>query len=329
MANLIHNNLIKELSVLGKDASLSISQRQKVRDQLFKKMGQANLIDAVATQTEVEDLVMPLQQIKSIFSPKRIVFGIPATSGMVAAVFIVTFATGAFAQSAKPGDLLFGVRKALEAVQIAFVSDPIQKAEIQLAIVNDRLMALESTDKARISVILAESQKALTNAQGTLSGLSTDRDLNNKLKTLIESQKGVLSTLAKGNLSTTATRDTLLAMRSQLDQLINPKSSNNDVIVSIPAADDINQTEFLGGLTTSYGVPVLAYQGKIYKLIGVAVDLTSYVGSTDVQVFGSLNGDTITVHRVYIHNRLIWENTPDKDNNNLSWVEGDQNSSLR
>ena len=85
MTNLNHDNLIKELSILGKDARLSITQRQKIRDQLFKKMGQVNLIDAVTTQTEVGDLVMPLSTLQRLFRPKSISFGIPATAGMVLA----------------------------------------------------------------------------------------------------------------------------------------------------------------------------------------------------------------------------------------------------
>jgi len=338
MTNLNHDNLIKELSILGKDARLSITQRQKIRDQLFKKMGQVNLIDAVTTQTEVGDLVMPLSTLQRLFRPKSISFGIPATAGMVLAIFVVTFATGAFAQSAKPGDPLFGVRKALETVQIALTTDPANRATLKMNIVNDRIKALENADSSNLSIALNESKKALASAQASISTLGSDKELTTKLKTVIESQKTTLSAIAKGTVSNEDAKKTILAMRDQLDKLITPvtdkpadtKTTDTAVVAVKPEIiDDANRTSFYGSLTTSYGSPALFENGKAYVLAGVSIDLMQYIGSQSVSIVGHLNGKILTVTKITINSKLIWENTPDKDDNNLSWVEGDQNSSLR
>lgn len=336
MTILTPDNLIKELSVLGKDATLSLTQRQKIRDQLFKKMGQVDLIDAVQTHTEVNGLVMSLRQLQSLFQPRRVSFSAPATAGMVLAVFVVTFATGAFAMDDRPGDPLFGVRKALEAVQIALVSDPAQKAEMQLAIADNRLQGLETVDSAKLGVVLQESKKALTNAQTAISGLKTtdgksNTDLINKLKTLIDNQKATLTTITKSGGATEDIQKTILAMRGELDALItkDTKSAIDNSAVTKPVVDDTNRTVFYGSLVTNYGVPSLLENGKIYTLAGIGTDITGYLGVSNVVINGKLSGKILTVSKITINNKLIWENTPDKDINTLSWVEGDKNTSLR
>jgi len=328
-----HDNLIKELSILGKDANLSITQRQRIRDRLFKKMGQANLIDAVQTHTEVGDLVMSLQQLQRLFTPKRIVLGIPATVGIVMAVFLVTFTTGAMARTAQPGDPLFGVKKAFEAVEVALTTDPAQRAAVQLSIVNDRIHALENADSSQVPALLAESQKAIDSAQTSLSSLSPDNDLNTKLKTLIESQKNILSGIATGNVNGDEVKKTILAMRDQLDKLIQPLTSQpttaNTAAGEATVATPTNGFVTLAGTIGSYTAkPTLMVSGKRYYLAGSTIDLISYMGSDRAVVSGYLNGDTITLTELTINGRLIWEQ-PTLDNNpvdnNLPGVEGGQN----
>ncbi|MFA5010250.1 MAG: DUF5667 domain-containing protein [Patescibacteria group bacterium] len=332
-----HDNLIQEISILGKDAKLSLTQRQAIRDRLFKKIGQTTLIDAVQTQTEVEDLVMPLPSLRRLFTPRRVVLSIPATAGMVAAVFVATFATGAMAQTAQPGDPLFGVKKVFETVQVALATNPSARAAVKLAIVNDRLRALENADTTQVAVILAESQKALTSAQTTLSTLPADKDLNTKLKTLIESQKTVLATLAKGDVSTDDTKKTLLAMRDQLDKIIAPVGTVTPITdTEKPAVVDTTPTQ---GFVTLYGSigsysakPTLMVGDKRYYLVGATINLISYMGFERAAVSGVLNGDTITLSKLTINGQTIWE-APSLNNNpvdnNLPRVEGDQNSSPR
>ena len=94
--------LEQDLTILGKGAHLSLAQRQKIRDRLFKQMGQLDLIESMRTRSAAEDLVMPLNQLKTIFRPQKIMLGLPATVGLIATVFVATFTTGAIARDADP-----------------------------------------------------------------------------------------------------------------------------------------------------------------------------------------------------------------------------------
>lgn len=339
MTNL-HDNLVQDLGTLGRDAVLSLSQRQKIRDRLFKKIGQIDLLDAVQTHTEVRDMVMPLQQLRSIFQPRQTNLSIPATVGVVFSVFLVTFTTSAFAQDAKPGDPLFGVRKAFEAVQVALVSDPAKKAELRIAIADDRLQNLQTIDGKQLEAVLQESKKAITSAQTTITALKgtdakTSTDLINKLKALIDNQKITLTTIAKDGGANEEIKKSVLAIRNELDALL-PKDvvatkTGNDattVATDTETSGPVGPSQYYGTLTTSYGQLAININGKIYLIIGPTMDLTNSIGSS-VQVYGQVVGKSITTYQLYINNKLIWENTPDKDNNNLPRVEGDQNTSLR
>lgn len=337
MPTLSHDNLIKELSVLGKEANLSLSQRQAIRDRLFKKMGQVSLIDAVATHTEVEDLVMPLTQLQRLFTPKRIVLSLPATVGMLATVFVATFATGALAQTAQPGDPLFGIRKTFENIQIALASDPEARATLKLNIVNDRIRALENADSSQVAVILNESKRALASAQASLSGLSTDKggDLNTKLKAIIESQKTALATIAKGTVSNDEAKKTILAMRDQLDKLITPAviddqpiDGTTDIVAVAPTTPANGFVTLTGSIGSYTAKPTLMVGDKRYFLVGSTVNLIAYMGSSRAVVSGILSGDTITLTKLTINGQVVWE-VPTLDNtpvdSNLPRVEGTQN----
>ena len=144
---------MQELSILGRGAHLSLTQRQKLRDRLFKQIGQLDLIDAMQTKTAAADLVMPVNRLASIFRPQRIMLGLPATVGLIVTVFIATFTTGALARDAAPGDPLFRVRKVIENVEIALTTDPARRATLRLAIADDRLKALSATGEAQLGTL--------------------------------------------------------------------------------------------------------------------------------------------------------------------------------
>jgi len=311
-----------------------LTQRQAIRDRLFKKIGQSTLLDAVQTQTEVNDLVMPLNQIQRLFSPKRIVFSLPATISVVASIFVATFATGAMAQSARPGDPLYGVRNAFENVRVAMISDPSEKAALQLSIVNDRIRALETADGSKVQTILNESKKALASAQATISTITGEKagDLNTKLKTLIESQKTALTTIAKDNVSNDEVKKTVLAMRDQLDKLITPTDTKPvvDTTPAVAVAPTSGFVTFTGSIGSYTAKPVLSVGEKRYYLVGATnINLISYMGSTRAVVSGTLSGDTISLTKLTIAGQLVWEQ-PTLDNNpvdsNLLGVEGDKTS---
>ncbi|MFH0905570.1 MAG: DUF5667 domain-containing protein, partial [bacterium] len=275
MTKLHPEQLEKDLSILGKNAVLSLTQRQKLRDRLFKQIGQLDLVEAMQTHTEAGDLVMPLNKLRYIFRPQRIVFGLPATAGVVVAVFLATLTTGAMAQSARPGDPLFGVRRTFETVQIALTTNPAKKAEMKLAILGDRLQDLQTVDGKNLEVVLQESQKAIASAQSAITDLKgadteTSAGLVAKLKALIDNQRTTLATTIKGGVGNAELTKSFLAMRDELDILLptdNPQPTNdktNSVAAAmpVPVIDDTSRTNFYGSLTTNYGAPALFENGK-------------------------------------------------------------------
>lgn len=348
MSNLQHDNLAEQLSILGKNAQLSLTSRQRVRDQLFKKIGQLDLVDAVQTNTEVPGLIMPLAALLSIFKPRRVSFGLAATSGIAMGLAALTFATGALAGNADPGSgVFYTVRKALETAQVALVSDPEKKAELKLSFATDRLQSLATTNPESLQVALEESKKALAEAQLAVSSplvkSAAKEDLNTKLATIIGNQKTLLTTIIKDNLTSDSVKEGIIAFRNELDKLveedvtgttitlvdptakqpalvIEPPKPTPDVTVIIPAS-------FRGTFIASYGRPAINTGAKVYVLTNVTGEFTEYLGTRNAEAYGKLVDGSLVVDKLFIDSKLVWE-TPSKINNNLPWVEGDQNNHL-
>src|SRR3989344_5826462 len=312
----IHDNLVQELGVLGKDAHLSLSQRQKIRDRLFKQIGQLDLIDAMQTKVETADLVMPVNKLANIFRPQKIMLGLPATVGLLATVFVATFTTGAIANDAQPGQPLFGVRKAFENVEIALTTDPARRATLRLAIADDRLKALGSSDQAQLSDVVRESQLALENARSAVTALqnssgdaTTSADLVNKLKSFVDAQRGVLKTIIDGNIGKDDVRQSILAMRDDLEKLIPAVSATpatGDTTPATPKVVTDGSVMLVGNIGTYTAKPTLMIGSTRYFLVGSAVNLIPYMGSTNATVFGVLEGDTIQLSKLLIGGQVIW-----------------------
>lgn len=317
-----------------------MSQRQKVRDKLFKKIGQLDLIDAVETKTEVGGLVMPLANLLSIFKPRRITLSLPATAGVVAAVFLGTFTTGALARNAAPtSGLLFTVRKAFESVEVSLQSDPTKKAELKLAIANDRVKFLETTPEHKLDTVLEESKKAIANAQTAVSSVEGDStELNAKLAAILDTQKNILTTISKGDLADATVKEEIVAFTEDLEKLITKPLTKTtprkeDVAKVAPTQTveaPVATSSYYGTLVTSYSRPALRTSTGIIILTGSPVPLDAYIGRSNVNVFGPLSVDGyLTVRKITIDSKLIGE-TSDKNISNIdsSWVEGEQNTSL-
>ncbi len=332
-----NENLVRELSILGKGAHLSMSQRQKVRDQLFKKIGQLDLIDAVETKTEVGGLVMPLQTLLSIFKPRRMTLSLPATAGVVAAVFLGTFTTGALARNAAPtSGLLFTVRKAFESVEVSLESDPTKRAEIKIAIANDRIKFLENAPEHKLDTVLEESKKAIASAQTAVSSVEGENtDLDSKLAAIIHAQKDILTTISQGDLADAGVKEEIVAFKETLENIVTkstPKAVVKKEAVTKVAPDEapLVTTSFYGTLVTSYGRPALRVPQGVLVLVGSPVSLDGYIGRSNVNVIGDLSVDgNLTVRKITIDSKLIGEISDENINNaDLSGVEGEQNTSL-
>ncbi|MEZ4210387.1 MAG: DUF5667 domain-containing protein [Patescibacteria group bacterium] len=340
MSRIPTDNLVKELSILGKDAQLSLTARQRVRDQLFKKMGQLDLIDAVQTKTEVDGLVMPLQKLLTIFKPQRVSFGVPATLGIVLSAFALTVTTGAFALNAQPGaGVLYTVRKAMEDVQVALVADPAKKAELKLSIASNRLDQLQSTDPRVLQIALADSRKALAEVQTALASLDDTEDaaaLTAKLATIIGSQKDLLATIVKDQIGDETVQKGIVELRNELDALLptenKPTTSPTQTVataVTQPTQTPPATSKPTGTLITAAGVPALKTDQAIIIFSNLpAGSLSQYIGSANVSISGSATNTGFQVSKVFIDSKLVWE-LPTKIEESLPRVDGDQNQSLR
>jgi hypothetical protein len=332
-----HDNLAADLSILGKKAVLSMSARQRVRDNLFKKIGQIDLIDAVQTKTEVPGLVMPLSRLISIFKPAtQVRFSWGATTAVGLAVMALTFTTGALANNAEPGSgVFYTVRKALESAQIALQTDPAKKAELQLAIANNRLQTLQSADPKNLQAVLDESRKALTDAQTAVSSLdkgAASEDLSAKLTAIISSQKVILTTILEANPDNDAIQKGALAVRDALDKLLPADETPATITVTdlpassaLPAEPAVSQGNPQGTLITAGGLPALNTGQSILTINNIPAGvLSQYVGSSKTEVVGTVSGTAIEAAKIFIDSKLVWE-TPSKNNNNLPGVEPSQN----
>ncbi len=302
-------NLEKDLSVLGRSARLSLTQRQKIRDKIFKQIGQLDLIDSMQTKTESLDLVMSVNKLQDIFRPRRIMLSLPATIGLIATVFVATFTTGAIARDAAPGEPLFGVRKAFEAVQVMLTTDPIQRASLQLSIAGDRISNLENVDPKNLDAVLQESQKAIATAQGAVTTLQTAdqasaEELVAKLKTIVDNQKSILSTIIKNNIDNEEIKKSVLAVREELNQILPPAAVGENPQPTTPIDGPITMSGVMGSYTAR---PVILVNGARYFLVGSTVDLIPYMGIGNAVVFGRLEGDTIYLAKLLIDGKVIFD----------------------
>ena len=302
-------NLEQELSVLGKSARLSLTQRQKIRDRLFKQIGQLDLIDSMQTKTQSSDLVMPVNKLQDIFRPRRIMLSLPATIGLIATVFVATFTTGAIARDAAPGEPLFGVRKALESVQVMLIRDPVQKASLQLSIADERLRGLEGVDPAKLETVLQESQRAIATAQSSVTALQTAdetsaKDLVAKLKAIVDNQKSILSTIVKDNIANEEIKKSVLAVREELNQLLPPATVGESQQSTTPTSGPVTLSGVMGSYTAK---PIILVGDKRYFLVGSTVDLIPYMGIGNATAFGRLEGDTIYLTKLLIDGKVIFD----------------------
>lgn len=369
MNQLQPDNLVTELSILGRNAQLSLTARQRVRDQLFKKIGQLDLVDAVQTNTEVPGLIMPLAALLSIFKPRRVSFGLAATSGIAMGVAALTFATGALASNAEPGSgVFYSVRRALEDVQVALVADPVQKATKRIDIASNRLATATSTitanpqaDAKSVEPVIEASKQAVAQAKAAIDAASehdeATENLTARLQATLELQRDQLGKLSEEVAGNKEVASGIAAVSSELDSILaslDPETKP-EVVTNKPQTDPGDSTAatiepdttstpaagsdgsitlvpnsfegFLVLLNGSYAI-VTPADNKAYPLImSDDQDLMAYLGNGRASVYGPLTTQGILVRQLFIDSKLVWED-PSKINNNLPWVEGDQNNHL-
>lgn len=349
MASVNFDQLEAQLKTLGENKGvLSVSKKQTIRDRIFKSIGQIELADAIATGETKARLAVSLKHLQQALIPHRLSFSMPATVVVVIMVFMGSIVTGAVAQSSKPGDALFTMKKILENIEMAVVTNPFKKAEFSLNIADQRLKYLEQSvgKEEALHTVLKESQIALVSAQVAIQKAKDSGDetgaaaLLEKLNVLLADQKTILNDIEKTEPSDEI-QQTIIAIRDVVESsnkkdiettnttdknipVTNPSVSkpiikpNNDVVVVYPPtlAVALNGRQTLTGrIGTSGGRPVIFFlNGQYAEIISSPVNLFSYVGSTGITVVGIVVKGQMTVYQVRIGSTVIGETTKPLEN---------------
>jgi len=304
-------NLEKNLSILGKNAHLNIAQRQRIRDRLFRQIGQLDIMDAVQTDTDTSELVVPLNRLKQIFQPRRTMISLPATLGIVALVFVATLATSVAAKDALPGSFWYPARKAFDSVKVV-ITPSSQKADVLLSIASERIGDI--AEAPNLDAALRESRKAIVSAQTAVAALSeadeeTSAELLNKLKAIIDSQKTILATIVKENIDDEAIQQSVIAVREELDELLPEtttpaEKAEDSAEEAVPTEGYVSFSGTMGSYTAK---PTIMVGDTRYFLAGSDISLIQFMGIGDATAFGYLEGDTITLSKLLIGGKVVFE----------------------
>ena len=328
------DNLEDTLRTLGKRANLSLNKKQSIRDKVFQSIGQIELAEAIVSG-EQKATVVSLQYLKKALIPQKLSFSMPTTIAVVTFVFIASVMTGAIAQSANPTDKLFGVKKVLERIELAFTQSPVSKAKITLNIADERLKYLESslTEEKKLEQVLKESQIALVSAKAALQKAQESEedtqdisDLVERFSLLLDDQKTLLNNIDED--ATEDVKNAVLAIREALveDDVVTDSEleDNNIPVVAIvpktpvPVIDKIvvlpteGRHMLRGRIGTAYGKPVIYIGDKYYQITSSPINLLQYVGYEDVQLTGDISENNIKVYRVVINSIVLVDNLSPK-----------------
>ena len=302
------DSLEDTLRTLGKRADLSLNKKQSIRDKVFQSIGQIELAEAIVSG-EQKATVVSLQYLKKALIPQKLSFSMPTTIDVVTFVFIASVMTGAIAQSANPTDKLFGVKKVLERIELAFTQSPVSKAKITLNIADERLKYLESslTEEKKLEQVLKESQIALVSAKAALEKAQESEedtqdisDLVERFSLLLNDQKTLLNNINED--TTEDVKNAVLAIRETLvEDNVATEATDDTVAVDdatpVAVKEEQNQPPsgnvVLNGEMGSYTAkPVIIVDNVRYFLVGSSINLIPYMGIKNATAFGYLEGDT-------------------------------------
>ncbi|MBU1082972.1 hypothetical protein KKE14_00830 [Patescibacteria group bacterium] len=329
MTNHSSEHLEESLRTLGKRADLSFTKKQAIRDKVFRMVGQVELADAIIAGKQKASVLVSLKSLKKALLPDKISFSMPATVAMMMVVFASSVITGALAQGARPTDMLFPVKKVLESIEIAFISNPVSRAKVKLNIADERMRHLESSaDSGEALVkVLKESQIALVNAKVALEKVAPTEGsdepasvLLEKFSALLSDQKAILSSLDKKTESENV-KKAVVAIRETLDadaaKLIedNADTLDNSVVVkptNVTKPEAVapllqGRQTITGRLITSSGQPAIYSTGKIYlikNLVSVST-LSQYIGTDFVIITGDIVGNEINTYQIVVNGKVV------------------------
>lgn len=314
------------LKTLGKRADLSFSKRQAIRDKVFQAIGQVELADAIVEgESKAKALFVSIKSLQQALIPHRLSFSMPVTMVAMLVVFLGSLVTGVAAQGAGPSDSLFWAKKVLEKVEIAFATDPVSKAKVTINIATERLKDLQGSvgEEQTLSKVLRESQVALVSAKEALKKAQEDNqdtagieNLVNRFGTLLDNQKTLLADIEKGNVGDEV-KKTVVAIREALKE--EGKSDKSDVAVT-PAVSKpteavtptvtaplVGKQIVVGKVTTYYGQPAVAVDGRYYVVSSTPIDLTQQVGTDNVVITGEFSGEQVSILQLAV-NGVVYGN---------------------
>lgn len=343
MTSVNFDQLEAQLRTLGENKGvLSISKKQAIRDRVFQSIGQIELADAIASGETKAELVVSLKHLQKALIPHRLSFSMPMTVATVVVVFMGSIVTGAMAQSSNPGDVLFNVKKVLETIEMAVISNPVKKAELSLNIADERIKYLEASvgQEVALHTVLKESQSALVSAKETLKKAQENGEtaeataLLDKFNGLLASQKTILEDIEKSSpnedikQTIVAIRDEIAETTIETDDTI--KQPDKDVASVTPATPKTtvkpiagdNQPPvmatgltgfqtFVGRVGTANGQPAIFFNGNQYLIIiSSPISMSDYIGTNNVALSGTVKDGYITVLRVVINGTVLVDIIP-------------------
>lgn len=347
MSSLNFEQLEAQLKTLGENKGvLSISKKQAIRDRIFKSIGQIELADAIATGETKASLVVSLKHLKQALIPHRLSFSMPATVAVVIMVFMGSIVTGAVAQSSKPGDTLFIMKKVLENLEMAVVTNPFKKAELSLNIADQRLKYLGQsvgTEEA-LHIVLKESQTALVSARATIQKAKDSGDeagateLLEKFNALLADQKNILEDIEK-TVPSEDIQKTIVAIRDEVEKSTTKDAETtkivdkNTVVVSPVVAKPIVEPKvdvvyppslaisltgrqtLTGRIGTSGGRPIIFFSGGQYvEIVSAPINFFTYIGTTGITVVGIVTNGQMIVYQVRLNGVIIGETNEPLEN---------------
>jgi len=334
------DNLEDSLRTLGKRADLSFSKKQSIRDKIFRSIGQVELADAIVQGKQKATIAVSLQYLKKALMPQKLTFSIPITLAVVIFVFTASIVTGAMAQNSNPADALFPIKRVLEKIELAFINNPVSKAEFSLDIAGERLRYLETsiTQEESLSKVLTESQIALIDAKEALNqaqNIDNNQDdqedisgLIERFGTLLDNQKSILNNI-ENEVDNDEIKQTIVAIRDVLNEDIDQESDKEHATTVATLTPEITDTsttvetpveqlplegyhKLTGRIGTAYGTPAIFVGNKYYKAISSPIDLNQYIGYENVELGGDISDNQITVYRVVVNGIVLANLLPDK-----------------
>ena len=328
------NQLEETLQTLGDKGDLSFSKKQAIRDKVFQSIGQVELADAIVKGEQKATIAVSLQYLKKALIPHKLTFSIPVTLAVMIFIFASSVMTGALAQNSNPTGTLFPIKLILEKIELAFISNPVDKAEFRLDIAGERLKYLETSinQEDSLSEVLTESQVALVDARTALNKAKTIEleegddqgipELIERFSQLLDNQKNILNNIEE-KVDNDEIKQTIIAVRDILNEKLTEEieeieagEGTTSVVLTPTTAvkvDEVNieppvlegYHRIIGRIGTAYSKPAIIIGNRYYQIVSSPVDLSQHIGWENIELGGEITNNQMIVTRVVVNGIVL------------------------